>query len=64
MNRSKNVLHHEVSHKDAAAQDLDREHLKSRGASKNVDGGEYDYAELDEDMKGQLTMETGGENGA
>ena len=57
MDRSKNVLHHEVSHKDAAFQDLDKEQPKSRGASKNLAGGDYDYAELDEDMKGQLTSD-------
>jgi len=49
MDRSKNVLGHEVSHKEVA-QDLDGD-PKSRGNSKNVDGGEYDYAKLDNDMK-------------
>jgi len=54
MDRSKNVLAHEVSHKEIA-QDLDQD-PKSRGNSKNVEpaagaGGEYDYSALDNDMK-------------
>jgi len=53
MDRSKNVLSHEISHKEIA-QDLDAE----RNSSKNVEGAEYDYAKLDGDMKQQLTQNT------
>ena len=45
------MLGHEISHKDVAAQDLDRD-PKSRGNSKDiVIGAEYDYENLDNDMK-------------
>jgi len=54
MDRSKNVLSHEVSHKELA-QDLDKE-AQARISSKNAEGPEYDYAALDNDMKQQLTQ--------
>ena len=56
MDRSKNVLSHEVSHKEIA-QDLDKE-AQARGGSKNAEGADYDYAALDNDMKQQLTQNT------
>jgi hypothetical protein len=53
MDRSKNVLGHEISHKDVAAQDLDSRNNSKEAAG--APGGEYDYAALDNDMKQQIT---------